>query len=39
MKVGMHLGYQNLHGMSDDAFFRQETQLAIEAEAMVEFLH
>ena len=34
MQVGVHLGYQNLHGIPDDEFFRQETQLAIEAEAM-----
>jgi alkanesulfonate monooxygenase SsuD/methylene tetrahydromethanopterin reductase-like flavin-dependent oxidoreductase (luciferase family) len=34
MKVGVHLGYQNLHGISDMEFFRRETQLAIEAEAM-----
>lgn len=34
MKVGVHLGYQNLHGMNDQEFFRKETQIAIEAEAM-----
>jgi alkanesulfonate monooxygenase SsuD/methylene tetrahydromethanopterin reductase-like flavin-dependent oxidoreductase (luciferase family) len=34
MQVGLQLGYQNLHGISDAEFFRQETQLAIEAEAM-----
>lgn len=34
MQVGLHLGYQNLHGIPDDEFFRRETQLAIEAEAM-----
>jgi alkanesulfonate monooxygenase SsuD/methylene tetrahydromethanopterin reductase-like flavin-dependent oxidoreductase (luciferase family) len=34
MKVGVHLGYQNLHVPSDSQFFRQETQLGIEAEAM-----
>jgi alkanesulfonate monooxygenase SsuD/methylene tetrahydromethanopterin reductase-like flavin-dependent oxidoreductase (luciferase family) len=34
VKVGLHLGYQNLHGLRDDDFFRKETQLAIEAEAM-----
>jgi alkanesulfonate monooxygenase SsuD/methylene tetrahydromethanopterin reductase-like flavin-dependent oxidoreductase (luciferase family) len=34
MKIGLHLSYQNLHGMPDSEFFRQETQLAIEAEAM-----
>ena len=34
MQVGVHLGYQNLHGIADGEFFRKETQLAIEAEAM-----
>jgi alkanesulfonate monooxygenase SsuD/methylene tetrahydromethanopterin reductase-like flavin-dependent oxidoreductase (luciferase family) len=34
MKVGLHLGYQNVHGIPDVEFFRKETQLAIEAEAM-----
>lgn len=34
MQIGVHLGYQNLHGMSDMEFFRKETQIAIEAEAM-----
>jgi alkanesulfonate monooxygenase SsuD/methylene tetrahydromethanopterin reductase-like flavin-dependent oxidoreductase (luciferase family) len=34
MQVGIHLGYQNLHGIPDNEFFRKETQLAIEAEAM-----
>lgn len=34
MKIGLHLSYQNLHGMPDPDFFRQETKLAIEAEAM-----
>ena len=34
MQVGLQLGYQNLHGMSDAEFFRKETQLAIEGEAM-----
>lgn len=34
MKVGLHLGYQNLHGMSDRDFFLRETQIAVEAEAM-----
>jgi alkanesulfonate monooxygenase SsuD/methylene tetrahydromethanopterin reductase-like flavin-dependent oxidoreductase (luciferase family) len=34
MQVGVHLGFQNLHNMSDMEFFRRETQLAIEAEAM-----
>jgi alkanesulfonate monooxygenase SsuD/methylene tetrahydromethanopterin reductase-like flavin-dependent oxidoreductase (luciferase family) len=34
MQVGLQLGYQNLHGMADAEFFRRETQLAIDAEAM-----
>jgi alkanesulfonate monooxygenase SsuD/methylene tetrahydromethanopterin reductase-like flavin-dependent oxidoreductase (luciferase family) len=34
MKVGLHLGYQNLNGVPDAEKFRAETQLAIEAEAM-----
>ncbi|HEX7855559.1 MAG TPA: LLM class flavin-dependent oxidoreductase [Sphingobium sp.] len=34
MQVGVHLGYQNLHGIPDAEFFRRETQIAIEAEAM-----
>lgn len=34
MQVGVHLGYQNLHGLPDYEFFRRETQLAVEAEAM-----
>jgi alkanesulfonate monooxygenase SsuD/methylene tetrahydromethanopterin reductase-like flavin-dependent oxidoreductase (luciferase family) len=34
MQVGLQLGYQNLHGMPDADFFRAETQLAVEAEAM-----
>lgn len=34
MQVGIHLGYQNLHGLPDYEFFRQETRLAVEAEAM-----
>jgi alkanesulfonate monooxygenase SsuD/methylene tetrahydromethanopterin reductase-like flavin-dependent oxidoreductase (luciferase family) len=34
MQVGVHLGYQNLHGMPDSEFFRRETQIAVEAEAM-----
>ena len=34
MQVGIHLGFQNLHGIPDGDFFRRETQLAIEAEAM-----
>lgn len=34
MRVGMHLGYQNLHGEPDVKTFMQETKFAIEAEAM-----
>ena len=34
MKVGLHLGYQNLHGKPDAETFMQETRFAIEAEAM-----
>src|SRR5215213_9462648 len=34
MQVGVHLGFQNLHGMSDMEFHRREIQVAIEAEAM-----
>ena len=34
MQVGLHLGYQNLHGIPDADFFRRETRIAIEAEAM-----
>jgi alkanesulfonate monooxygenase SsuD/methylene tetrahydromethanopterin reductase-like flavin-dependent oxidoreductase (luciferase family) len=34
MQVGVYLGYQNLHNLPDGEFFRRETQLAVEAEAM-----
>jgi len=34
MRVGMHLGYQNLSGVPDRQKFMEDTQLAIEAEAM-----
>jgi alkanesulfonate monooxygenase SsuD/methylene tetrahydromethanopterin reductase-like flavin-dependent oxidoreductase (luciferase family) len=34
MQVGLHLGYQNLHGRPDVETFMQETRFAIEAEAM-----
>ena len=34
MQVGLHLGYQNLHGKPDAETFMQETRFAIEAEAM-----
>ncbi|GIX31936.1 MAG: luciferase [Porticoccaceae bacterium] len=34
MRVGVHLGYQNLHGRPDVETFMQETRFGIEAEAM-----
>jgi len=34
MEVGVQLGFQNLHDIPDAEFFRRETQLAVEAEAM-----
>ena len=34
MRVGMHLGYQNLSGIPDRQKFMEDTQLAVEAEAM-----
>jgi alkanesulfonate monooxygenase SsuD/methylene tetrahydromethanopterin reductase-like flavin-dependent oxidoreductase (luciferase family) len=34
MQVGIHMGYQNLRGETDMEFFRRETQLMVEAEAM-----
>jgi alkanesulfonate monooxygenase SsuD/methylene tetrahydromethanopterin reductase-like flavin-dependent oxidoreductase (luciferase family) len=34
MQVGIQLGFMNLTGMPDHEFYRRETQLAIEAEAM-----
>jgi alkanesulfonate monooxygenase SsuD/methylene tetrahydromethanopterin reductase-like flavin-dependent oxidoreductase (luciferase family) len=34
MRVGLHLGYQNLHGVPDVESFMRETQFAVEAEAM-----
>jgi alkanesulfonate monooxygenase SsuD/methylene tetrahydromethanopterin reductase-like flavin-dependent oxidoreductase (luciferase family) len=34
MRVGLHLGYQNLNGIPDVEKFMQDTQLAVEAEAM-----
>jgi alkanesulfonate monooxygenase SsuD/methylene tetrahydromethanopterin reductase-like flavin-dependent oxidoreductase (luciferase family) len=34
MEVGLHLGYQNLHGRPDAETFMQETRFAVEAEAM-----
>ena len=34
MRVGMHLGFQNLNGIPDKDKFQQDTQMAIEAEAM-----
>jgi alkanesulfonate monooxygenase SsuD/methylene tetrahydromethanopterin reductase-like flavin-dependent oxidoreductase (luciferase family) len=34
MRIGVHMGYQNLRGERDMDFFRKETQLMVEAEAM-----
>ncbi len=34
MQVGLQLGFMNYHDMSDAEFFRRETRLAVEAEAM-----
>ncbi len=34
MQVGLQLGFMNYHDMSDADFFREETKLAVEAEAM-----
>jgi alkanesulfonate monooxygenase SsuD/methylene tetrahydromethanopterin reductase-like flavin-dependent oxidoreductase (luciferase family) len=34
VRVGLHLGYQNLHGRPDVETFMDETRFAIEAEAM-----
>jgi alkanesulfonate monooxygenase SsuD/methylene tetrahydromethanopterin reductase-like flavin-dependent oxidoreductase (luciferase family) len=34
VRVGVHLGYQNLNGVPDAEKFMQETKFAIEAEAM-----
>jgi alkanesulfonate monooxygenase SsuD/methylene tetrahydromethanopterin reductase-like flavin-dependent oxidoreductase (luciferase family) len=34
MRIGMHLGFQNMHGKPDVETFMQETRFAIEAEAM-----
>lgn len=34
MRVGMHLGFQNMHGLPDVETFMRETNFAIEAEAM-----
>jgi alkanesulfonate monooxygenase SsuD/methylene tetrahydromethanopterin reductase-like flavin-dependent oxidoreductase (luciferase family) len=34
LRVGLHLGYQNLHEVPDVQSFMQETNLAVEAEAM-----
>jgi len=34
MRVGLHLGYQNMHGIPDVESFMRETNFAIEAEAM-----
>ena len=35
MQVGLHLGYQNLNGISDAEKFMTETKLAIEAKAPI----
>lgn len=32
MRVGLHLGFQNLNGVPDVEKFMQETKFAIEAE-------
>lgn len=34
MQIGIHMGYQNLRNEPDFDFFRKETQLMVEAEAM-----
>lgn len=34
MRVGLHLGYQNMHGEPDVETFMRETNFAVEAEAM-----
>ena len=34
MRVGMHLGFQNMHGEPDVETFMRETNFAVEAEAM-----
>ncbi len=34
MQIGIHLAFQNLHGIPDHEFHRKETQLGVEAEAM-----
>ena len=34
MRVGLHLGYQNMHGIPDVESFMRETNFAVEAEAM-----
>jgi alkanesulfonate monooxygenase SsuD/methylene tetrahydromethanopterin reductase-like flavin-dependent oxidoreductase (luciferase family) len=34
MRVGMHLGFQNMHGRPDVETFMQEVKFAVEAEAM-----
>ncbi|MDE2403692.1 MAG: LLM class flavin-dependent oxidoreductase [Sphingomonadales bacterium] len=34
MRVGMHLGYQNLAGIPDRQKFMEDTKMAVEAEAM-----
>ena len=34
MQIGVHLAFQNLHGISDHEFHRNEIQIGVEAEAM-----
>ena len=34
MRIGLHLGYQNVHGMPDHEFFMKESGYAIKAEHM-----
>jgi len=34
MQIGIHLAFQNLHGIPDEDFHRKEIQIGIEAEAM-----
>ncbi|HMP56638.1 MAG TPA: LLM class flavin-dependent oxidoreductase, partial [Novosphingobium sp.] len=34
MRVGMHLGFQNMHGKPDRETFMNEVKFAVEAEAM-----
>ena len=34
MQIGVHLSFQNLHGIPDHEFHRNEIQIGVEAEAM-----